>query len=161
MFLGRGQTFFPRVCLFPPPPSQASQAPGFETNLFHLKTNLLNLSLKHAGRIHTHYISVFICFHCFSVFFWPPKSPRGFLRFAPGGMPGSCSVSTTSWRSSPALESCPPGGELVKPSSPWILVQFSGFHMFSHVFTSKQLMIWVHSPESSRRMAKENRKHWF
>ena len=52
MFLGRGQTFFPRVCLFPPPPSQASQAPGFETNLFHLKTILLNLSLKH-DRIHT------------------------------------------------------------------------------------------------------------
>lgn len=33
-------------------------------------------------------------------------------------------------------------------------LDFGAVFWFSHVFTSKQLMIWVHSPESSRRMAK-------
>ena len=36
-----------------PPPLQASQNPGFKTNLFPSKTNLLNFSWKHADRVHT------------------------------------------------------------------------------------------------------------
>ena len=49
------QTFLPRVSLFPrpPPPPQASQSPGLETNVFPSKTKVVNFSWKHADRVHT------------------------------------------------------------------------------------------------------------
>jgi hypothetical protein len=47
------QTFFLAVLYFVSPDHRpATQAPGFETNFYSLKINLLNLSLKHADRIH-------------------------------------------------------------------------------------------------------------
>ena len=44
-FSAGNKPFFQSFFVSPAAP-QASQAPGFETNLFHLKTKLLNLSLK-------------------------------------------------------------------------------------------------------------------
>ena len=47
------QTFFLRVSLFPPTPP-ATQAAGFETDLFNLKTNLLNTrTWRHRIDVHS------------------------------------------------------------------------------------------------------------
>jgi len=58
LFLSRKQIFFPELVCFPrrPPPKPANPRVSKQTFsiIFHLKSNLLNLTLKHAGRIHTH-----------------------------------------------------------------------------------------------------------
>ena len=61
LFFPQKQTFFIRVSLFLPP-LQASQNPGFETNIFPSKTNFLNFSWKHADRVHTHSV-LFLTIH--------------------------------------------------------------------------------------------------
>ena len=58
-FVSQPEThLFPRVSLFPPPPPPKPANPRVSKQafsiIFHLKSNLLNLTLKHAGRIHTH-----------------------------------------------------------------------------------------------------------